>query len=132
MAAAMRDFFTWAGIALCAFSLWAIGRHDVLRLTRPSRRVLARVKGHRASWENSSKSYAAIYAFSAEGGEHEVEDALHSSYPIPAVGELRELAYPDGRPDLARPPRPSMWLAIYVFLLLTTALLFSAWMGWVE
>jgi hypothetical protein len=127
----MEDWFIWIGIGLCLFSLWAVARYDWLRLTRPSRRVLARVTGHRESWENSSKSYAAIYSFSAEGGTHEVEDAVHSSYPLPEVGTLRELAYPDGHPGLARPPRPLLWLMIYAFLLALPALLFAHWMGWV-
>lgn len=128
----MESFFFLSGMALCLFALWAVARHDWLRLTRPKRRVLARVKGHRTSWENSSKSYAAIYAFSAEGGSHEVEDALHASFPQPEVGAMRELVYPEGRPDLARPPRPAMWLAVYFFLIALIVLLSLAWMGWID
>jgi len=79
-------WFLASGIALCLFSLWAIGRHDWLRLVRPSRRITASVTGHRESWENSSRSYAAIYAFTDETGQHEVIDAVHKSFPLPETG----------------------------------------------
>ena len=128
----MRAYFIWAGIALCAFALWAIARHDWLRLTSPSRRVNARVTGHRTSWEDGSKSYAAIYGFTAEGGSHEVVDQVYSASQQPPLDTFRELSYPEGRPDLARPPRPILWGAIYVFLILLIAMLFSSWMGWIE
>lgn len=113
----MERYFLYAGIALVLFSLWAIARHDLLRLTRSIRRVQARVGGHRTSWENSARSYATIYEFSDETGQHSVVDAVHGSFPKPEVGALVELAYPEGRPDLARPPRPLMWLAVYALLL---------------
>lgn len=128
----MEAFFLWSGIALSAFALWAIARNDWLRLTRPRMRVIARVKGHRESWENASKSYAAIYAFTAEGGPCEVEDAVHSSYRQPEVGTTRELVYPQGRPDLARPPRPAMWLGIYGLLSFMLLLLLARLMGLID
>ena len=128
----MENFFIWAGIALCLFSLWAIARHDWLRLTRPSRRVMARVTGHRSDWSDGSKSYAAIFAFSDESGSHEVIDPVYSGSPSPDLGTLRELAYPDGRPDLARPPRPLMWVVVYGFLLVLPLVLLAQWMGWID
>ncbi len=84
------------------------------------------------SWENSARSYAPIYTFVAEGGSHQVEDAVHSSFAKPEVGTLRELAYPDGHPELARPQRPLMWTVVYGFLLVLMALLFSRWMNWIH
>ena len=128
----MRDFFIWAGMALCAFSLWAIARHDWLRLTTLSRQVNARVTGYRTSWDDGSKSYAAIYSFTAEGGDHEVVDQVYGPSEQPPLDTVRALTYPAGRPDLARPPRPVMWGAVYAFLVLAIGLLFSAWMGWIE
>lgn len=128
----MERHFLFAGIALCLFSLWAISRHDWLRLTRPMLRVMATVSDHRESWDNSSRSYAAIYTFTAEGGSHRVEDALHSSFRKPEVGTLVELAYPAGRPDLARPPRPLLWLAAYAMLLALTGLLAAKALGWLD
>lgn len=127
----MEAWFTWGGIALCLFAIWAIARNDLVRLQRRSRRVVARVVGHRESWENSSRSYAPIYAFEAEGNHHEVVDMVHSTTPHPIMGTMCELAYPEGRPDLARPLRPLMWLAIYALLLALPALLFAHWMAWI-
>ena len=128
----MRDYFIWAGIALCLFSLWQIARRDWVRLTSMSRQVRAEVTGHRKHHDSDGESWAAIYRFSAEGGEHEVVDQVFSSRPSPPVGSLRELTYPFGRPDLARPPRPWLWLAIYGLLIGLTGVLFSAWMGWLK
>ena len=102
-----------AGIALCAFSLWAMARHDLLRLLRPGRRVMAQVTGHRCGFSDSTKIYAAIYAFSDETGRHEAIDQVYSGAPRPAVGTLIEVTYPEGRPDLARPPRPLLWWVVY-------------------
>jgi len=124
-------WFLASGIALCLFSLWAIGRHDWLRLVRPSRRITASVTGHRESWENSSRSYAAIYAFTDETGQHEVIDAVHKSFPLPETGARVDLTYPEGRPDLARPPRPLMWTLVYLLLLSLPGLLAAKWLGWI-
>jgi hypothetical protein len=128
----MENYFLWAGIALCLFSLWALARYDWLRLTRPSRRVMARVIGHRVGWDEGAKNYAAIYAFSDESGAHEVIDSVYSGSSRPSVGTLRELAYPAGRPDLARPPRLALWLAVYAMLMALAAILFAKWMGWLQ
>jgi hypothetical protein len=131
-AEAMETWFLAAGIALTLFALGAVVRHDWLRLTRPMVRVLATVSGHRESWDNSARSYAAIYTFTTEGGRHEVEDALHSSFRKPELGALVELSHPAGRPDLARPPRPLMWLAVYALLLFLLGLLAAKALGWLE
>ena len=125
----MENYFIWAGIALCLFSLWAIARHDWLRLTRPSRRVTGRVTGHRSHFEDNTHNFAAIFSFSDEAGSHEVIDSVYSSDRRPSVGTLRELRYPEGRPDLARPPRPLLWLAVYLLLLVLAGMLFAKWMG---
>jgi hypothetical protein len=128
----MENYFLWAGMALCLFSLWALARYDWLRLTRPSRRVMGRVIGHRTGWDEGSKNYAAIYAFSDESGAHEVIDSVYSGSPRPSVGTLRELAYPAGRPELARPPRLALWLSVYAMLMALAAILFAKWMGWLQ
>lgn len=116
-------------MALCLFSLWAIARHDWLRLTRPGRRVTGEVTGHRSSWEDSIKTYAAIYRFRDENGEHEVADSLYRAVARPEIGTTRELAYPRGRPDLARPPRPLLWSGIYLFLLALLSILTTKALG---
>ena len=94
----MESYILTAGIALCLFSLWAIARHDWLRLTRPSCRVTGVVIGHRSSWDDNSKTYAAIYRFRDESGEHEVIDAVYRPARQPELGAIRELAYPQGHP----------------------------------
>ncbi len=113
----MESYFLIAGTALCLFSLWAIGRHDWLRLTRPSQRALGEVTGHRSSWDDNSKTYAAIYRFRDESGEHEVIDAVYRPARQPELGAIRELAYPQGHPELARPPRLWLWGGVYLLLL---------------
>jgi hypothetical protein len=128
----MEIYFLWAGMALSLFSLWALARFDWLRLTRPSRRVMGRVTGHRSGWDDGSKNYAAIYSFSDERGVHEVIDAVYSGSPRPPVGTLRELSYPEGHPELARPPRLAMWLAVYITLLAMGGMLFAKWKGWLQ
>jgi len=128
----MERYFLWASIALCAFALWAIARHDWLRLTRPMRRVIGTVTGHRTGYEDGHKTFAAIYAFCDETGAHDVVDPVFSAKPQPDVGTMRELAYPAGHPDLARPPRPLLWIAIYGFLLLAIGLLAARLAGWLS
>ncbi|WP_068071156.1 hypothetical protein [Novosphingobium lentum] len=113
----MKTYFLCASIALCLFSLWAIGRYDWLRLTRRSCRVEARVTGFRSLRDSDGISFAAVYTFSIGGAAHEVVDAVHSTVRRPPEGTAVMLAYPEGRPDLARPPRVLMWLAVYALLL---------------
>lgn len=128
----MDRAFLIAGIALCLFGLWAIGRHDWIRLTRPARRVMAEVTGHRSSWEDSSHTYAAIYRFSDESGSHEVIDSAYHAVARPPVGTLVELAYPQDRPDLARPPRPLLWIAVYLVFGYMLAVLCLSLAGWLD
>ncbi len=113
----MEHYFLFAGVALCLFSLWAIARHDWLRLTRPGRLACGKVTGYRSNFEDGSYSYAAIYHFADESGPHEVVDAVYHLARQPELGAIRELAYPQGHPELARPPRPLLWGVIYLFLL---------------
>ncbi len=128
---AMELYFLIAGQALCLFSLWAIARYDWVRLTRASRRIGAVVTGHRSSWSDGSKSFAAIYRFTLGGAEHDVTDAVYGSSPKPPVGTRVELAYPEGRPDLARPPRPLLWLSIYGLLVGLDVVLLAKMMRWI-
>lgn len=120
-----------AGQALCLFSLWAIARYDWVRLTRPARRIPAVVTGHRAGWSGGDKSFAAIYRFALGGAEHDVTDGVYGSSPKPPVGTTVELVYPEGRPDLARPPRPLLWLSVYGLLVGLDAILLAKMMGWI-
>lgn len=127
----MRDYFIWSGVALCLFSLWAIGRHDWLRLTRPSRRASAEVVGYRSSREDGRVTYAPVLRFVFEGQEHEVVDAVYSARRTPAEGTQMDVRWPEGRPDLARPPRLMMWGAVYALLIGMAGLLTGLGLGWI-
>lgn len=126
----MESAFLWAEIALCLFSLGALARHDWPRLTLSTRRVMAQVTGHRTGWDEAALTFAAIYRFTDESGTHEVIDAVYSARPQPPVGTQRELSYPVGHPALARPPRPWLWLTVYLLLIGLAGLLFARWMDW--
>jgi hypothetical protein len=126
---AAGDWFHLAGIALCLFALWAIARHDWLRLTRPSRRVLGEVSGHRKTIDGDGSNWAAVYRFQSEDGPHEVIDQVLSASPSPPLGAMQELTYPAGHPGLARPPRPLMWGMVYLLLVVMMAMLTASWLG---
>ena len=113
----MERWFLFGGIFLCLFALWAVVRHDWLRLTRPSRRIMAQVVGHRLHDDADGRSFAARYRFHDGLAEREVVDQVFSVARKPEIGALVELAYPEGRPDLARPPRPLTWCVVYAGLL---------------
>ena len=118
-----ESWFIGAALALCLFALAALLRRDLPRLGRPTRKVTARVTGHRTGIEDDRRHYAEIYAFSDETGRHEVTDQVLSPRPQPRLGAVVELTYPAGRPDLARPPRPWTWLLVYAALAYGTAVL---------
>lgn len=127
----VEAWFLYGGMALCLFSLWAIARHDRLRLTRPMRRGLGEVVGHRIGREDGQATYAPIYRFTAEDGVHEVVDPVFSSRKQPDLGTRRELAWPQGHPELARPPRPLLWAAVYLFLGVLFAVLAAKALGYI-
>lgn len=125
----MEQAILYAGMTLCLFSLWAIARHDWVRIGSPGRLVEARVSGHRTQRDDNGVSYAATYAFAAEGAEHEVTDQVYHRRPHPAEGERVMLSYPFGRPELAHVPRPLMWLAVYALLLTLFGVLLAKALG---
>lgn len=124
-----EHWFLGAGIALCLFALWAMARHDWIRLTRPARCATGEVCGHRTSRDDSGMNHAAIIRFSDEGGAHEVIDNLLHQRPVPPVGTLVPLTYPQGRPDLARRPQLALWIVIYGFFLALFGLLTARLLG---
>ncbi|WP_298190920.1 DUF3592 domain-containing protein [Novosphingobium sp.] len=127
----MELYFLLAGQALCLFSLWAIARYDWVRLTRPAVRVDAEVTGYRSTWNEGARSYAPVYRFTSEGGEHEVVEAVYSGAQKPDLGTVVALRHPAGRPDLAHVPRPLMWLAVYGLLVFMDGMLLAKMMGWI-
>jgi hypothetical protein len=127
----MKIYFLIAGQALCLFSLWVLARADFVRLVRQACRVQAMVTGYRSTWNEGSRSFAPIYRFTSEGAEHEVTEALYSTVAKPPLGTAVRLVHPQGRPDLARVPRPLLWIAVYGVLLLLEAMLLSKMTGWI-
>ncbi|WP_296677385.1 hypothetical protein [Novosphingobium sp.] len=125
----MESWFLFAGMALCLFSLWAIGRRDWVRLRGLTRSVDAEVIGHRITRDSDGTSHAAVYRFTAEGAAHEVTDQVLHTSPRPPLGTRVTLHYPFGRPELARVPRPLMWLGVYALLAALFALLLAKTIG---
>ncbi|WP_421852095.1 hypothetical protein [Novosphingobium sp.] len=122
--------FLIAGQALCLFCLWVLARRDFVRLTRPALRVEGVVAGYRSIWDEGACSYAPVYRFTSEGGEHEVIEAIYGPVKKPAVGTGVSLCHPAGRPDLAQVPRPLLWLAVYALLAGLDAVLLAKMLGW--
>lgn len=127
----MEALFSWLGIALLCVALAAMLWNDRLRLLRPAVQVQAEVIGHRTGVSDGDTDYAAIYRFTADGVVHEVADGIYTAVRRPDVGSIRTLHFPQGRPDLARPPRLSFWIMIYGLLAGMAALLFAKLMGWI-
>lgn len=128
----MDRWIVLAGIALVVFSLAILIRRDWLRLTFPSRQVIAEVIDHHQSRDPDSHrlNYAAIYRFDDETGDHQVTDAVCSLKPEPSLGTLVELTYPDGHPDLARKSRPLTWVMVYLALVAMLSVLVGKLLGW--
>jgi hypothetical protein len=112
----MDDIFSWLGFALLVVVLIAMLWDDRLRMLRPSLKVEAEVIGHRAGMSDGHTDYAAVYRFTADGVQHDVVDNMYSTVKRPPVATITTLHYPQGRPDLARRPRPAYWTIIYVIL----------------
>lgn len=91
-----------------------LARRDWLRFGGEKRKVIAHVTGHRLVEYDGTSQYGAVFAFSDETGSHEVIDEMRFTSPRPPVGTAVELAYPAGRPELARISRPLIVLATYV------------------
>ena len=125
-------YFLLAGQALCLFSLWVLARADLVRLMCPAIHVEAVVTSYRSTWNEGSRSYAPVYRFTSEGGEHAVTEALYSTVQKPPVGTVVVLHHPKGRPDLARVSRPLLWLTIYGLLVGLEAVLLAKMLGWLH
>jgi len=126
----MEAFFSWLAVALLCVALAAMLRHDWVRIVRPAVRVQGEVIGHRSGVSDGDTDYAAIYRFTVEGVVHEVADGIYTAVRRPDVGTRRTLHFPQGRPDLARPPRLAFWIMVYGLLAGMAALLFAKLMGW--
>lgn len=126
----METVILYVAGAFVALCLWLVARNDLVRLRGISRQVPGEVTGHHSSVHNNVRSYAAIYRFTAEGCTHEVTDQVYGGAPHPPVGTVVQLAYPHGRPDLARVPRPWTWLWVYAVLIAMLGVIAARLMGW--
>ncbi len=126
----MKDYFLYAGMALALFALWVMARRDWVRVTSPSCKVTAEVIDHRQSYSDGTRCFAAIYRFAADGTEHHVTDQVYGSTRSPPVGSVVMLAYPAGRPDMARPPRLLMWTLAYAVILFMLGVLVASKLGY--
>lgn len=112
----------WVVLAIFGFIAIGLLRSDGLRLIRPSIKVRARVVGFRESRPTRWLSrHRAIFAFEAEGAEHEVLDQVRKIHPELRVGDEVELHYPEGSPELARISRPALQATGYVFMIIALA-----------
>lgn len=127
----MERWFLFGGIFLCLFALGAIIRHDWLRLTRPGRRVMAQVVGHRLIDDGDGRSFAVRYRFHDGLADREVVDQVARTTRKPDIGTVVELVYPEGRPDLAKMPRPLLWCAVYAGLLYGLGVLTAKALGFI-
>jgi hypothetical protein len=93
--------------------------------------VLAEVVGHRLLDDADGRSFAARYRFHDGIAQQEVTDQVGLNAPKPPVGTLVELAYPEGHPELARPPRPLTWVAAYAGLLYGLGVLIAKALGFI-
>lgn len=125
----METGIVWIAIAFVALCLGLLARNDWQRLQRVGRSVTAEVIGHRSQIDDNVRSYAPVYRFEAEGQSHEVTDQVYSAREAPPLGTRVVLHYPAGRPDLARPPRPLLWLAVYAALLFLLGILLARAFG---
>lgn len=128
----METVIVGVALALVALCLFLVGRNDWVRLQSLARTADGEVIRHHCQIHDNIRSYAAVYAFDAEGKRHEVTDQVYSGKPGPDVGTRIKLTYPFGRPDLARVPRPMMWLGVYAVLLFLLGILVAKAMGWLQ
>jgi Protein of unknown function (DUF3592) len=120
----MEQLILWVCLLFAAVVLVFVAREDWFHLSRPARRVPARVVGHREQMDERSRSFAAILEFPDETGGHmRIEDKLYSALPTPTEGCLVEVTHPRDMPHRARINRPWRQLAIYLFLLYLIAVL---------
>ncbi len=126
----MKVLILWTCLLFIGAIFALLLRGDLLRLTRRTVVTQARVVGHRVSSAQGRRTFSAIYRFTADHVAYEVADAVRSQTPRPDIGTLRELRYPRGRPELARPPRPLMWFALYGLLLYVAGVLVARLAGW--
>jgi len=100
-------------LAVALFALGSLAWRDLGWRNRQRREVEGTIASFKSSMNRGAEVFAPVIRFTAEGAEHEITDIAYSERPKRAVGDKVMLAYPEGRPDLARIPRPAVTVLIY-------------------
>ena len=128
----MERVIIWTALVSSGLCLWLLLRHDWLRWTRPMCEAEAEVIGQRMTWSDSTRTYAARLRFEVDGQVYDVTDQLYGSKAAIAVGTRCRIMWPQGRPDLARIPRPWMWVGVYAVLLYVAGIMAGKLCGYIQ
>ncbi len=130
---AMEQVILWISFIFLALVLTLMLREDWFHLSRPSRKVMARVIGHDESLEDAHRSYAARFEFTNEDGKVvQILDNVYWGRPLPKTGSIVELTHPRGMPKRARIRRFLPRTAIYLVLFYVFAVLGGRLAGWLN
>lgn len=129
---AMERIILWIVLGFCGFCIWLLVRRDFLRWTRPIREAQAIVVGQASGWSDGVRTQAARLRFEADGKVHEITDQLYGSRPALSEGTICRVTWPEGRPDLARIPRPGVWLGVYAVLLYPAGIVVGRLTGFLD
>ena len=129
----MEQAILWASTLFTVAVLGVLLREDWFHLSRPKRRVMARVLGHATQSHDAKRSFAARLEFTGEDGKpFQVNDNVYAASPRHTIGGMIEMTHPEGMPQLARIRRPWMRCAIYAVLLYLLAVLVGRLGGWLS
>ena len=117
-------------LAVALFALGSLAWRDLGWRNRRPCEVEGKVVSLKSSMNRGAEVFAPVIRFAAEGAEHEITDIVYSERPKRAVGDKVTLAYPDGRPELARIPRPLVQVMIYAAFVFMAAMAAAGTAGW--
>jgi hypothetical protein len=129
----METFILWLCTAFAGVVLAFLAWEDWFHVSRPARRVMARVVGHRSHHSDSTKVYAAQFEFTGEDGKPvHVTDKVYMPRPKQSVGDRVELTHPKDMPHRARINRPWLRAGIYAAMLYLLVVLIGRLTGWLS
>ncbi len=129
----MEPVILWICTAFVAAILAMLAWEDWFHLSRPARRVMARVIGHVADANDGTRVFSAMFEFADEDGKTvQVKDKVYMPRPKQAVGALIEITHPKAMPHRARINRPWLRIWIYAVSLYLLAVLIGRLTGWLD
>lgn len=129
----MEQFILWSCTVFAVVILAMLAREDWFHLSRPARRVMARIVGHVAHASDGTRVFAPMFEFIGEDGQSvQVEDKVYMPRPKQAAGEMIEITHPKGMPHRARISRPWLRAGIYVVVLYLLAVLVGRLTGYLS